>query len=85
MLMLTSTLQDLLTATNPPQIEFQLSNFLDIAPENERTLHFQCDYRLLIKEAIKELAMFRCQEMLRDRSRLEDIGDLDYIPSDSSP
>jgi hypothetical protein len=83
--MLTSTLQDLHTAANPPQVEFQLSDFLDAAPENECTIHFQWDdYRLLIKKAIKRLAMFRCREMLRERSGLENIRDLDYISSGSS-
>lgn len=83
--MLTSTLQDLLTAANPPQVEFQLSDFHDIDPENDRTIPFQWDdYRLLIKDKIQMLAMFRCQGMLEERSRLEDIRDLDYIPSGSS-
>ncbi|KAI9859055.1 MAG: hypothetical protein M1813_007183 [Trichoglossum hirsutum] len=76
---------NLLTAATPPQVEFQLSDFLDIDPENERTIPFQWgDYRPLIKDKIRALAMFRCQKMLKDRARLEDIRDLDYIPSDSS-
>jgi hypothetical protein len=83
--MLTSTLQDLLTAANPPQVEFQLSDFLDVAPENECTIHFRWDdYRLLIKKAIKELAVFRRQEMLKERLGLENIRDLDYSPFDFS-
>ncbi|KAI9773285.1 MAG: hypothetical protein M1839_002145 [Geoglossum umbratile] len=75
---------NLLTAANPPQLEFQLSDFLAIDPENERTISFPWgDYQRLIRNKIKGLAMLRCQEMMRDRSR-EELRDLDYVPSDSS-
>jgi hypothetical protein len=80
--MLTSTLQDLHTPANPPQIEFQLSDILDIAPENERTIHFRWDdYQLLVKKKIRELAVFRCGQALKYCAGLADIRDHDYQPS----
>jgi hypothetical protein len=70
--MLTSTSQGLHGTANPPQIEFQLSDFLDIAPENDHTIRFEWDdHQLLIRDAIKKLAMFRCQDMLRDHMWME--------------
>ncbi|KAI9769399.1 MAG: hypothetical protein M1840_004101 [Geoglossum simile] len=65
-----------------PQLGFQLSDFLDIAPEDERTIFFRWDdYRIFIKDQIKHLAVFRCQEMLRDRAKRTGIRDRDYQPS----
>jgi hypothetical protein len=82
--MLTSILQDLHKTAVLPPIEFQLTDFLDINPESDCTIHFNWDdYQILIKDQIKALAMFRCQEMIRERSGLEHVRDLDYIPSDS--
>ncbi|KAH0541714.1 hypothetical protein FGG08_003806 [Glutinoglossum americanum] len=70
------------TLADLPQLKFQLSDFLDVAPENERTISFEWDdYRSLIKHKIKQLAVYRCQEMLKDRAGLTDIRDRDYQPS----
>ena len=67
---------------NPPQLQFQLSDFLDIAPENERIIFFPWeDYRSFLKDSIKELAVSRCQDMLKFHAGLADIRDRDYQPS----
>ncbi|KAI9864844.1 MAG: hypothetical protein M1813_002614 [Trichoglossum hirsutum] len=68
--------------TEQPQLEFKLSNFLDITAENERTISFEWDeYRLLVEDKVKQLAVLRCQEMLEDRAGLTDLRDSDYEPS----
>ena len=67
---------------NPPQLQFQLSDFLDVAPENERIIFFRWDYfRHYLEDSIKELAVLRCQNMLKLRPGLADIRDHDYQPS----
>ena len=38
--MLTSILQDLHTPANPPELEFWLSDFLDVTPEDDRRITF---------------------------------------------
>ena len=74
--MLTSTLQDLHTPTNPPQTEFQLSEILDITPENDRTVYFSWDdYQLLLKRKIRELAVFRFGQALNFHAGLADSRD----------
>ncbi|KAI9760239.1 MAG: hypothetical protein M1840_002582 [Geoglossum simile] len=70
------------TLADLPQLKFQLSDFLDVAPENERTISFDWDdYRSYMKQKIKQLAVLRCQEMLHDRAGPTDIRDRDYQPS----
>jgi hypothetical protein len=65
-----------------PQIEFRLSEFLDIAPADDRTIHFEWDdYQHRIKDNIQELAFFRCAQALDKRAGLADIRDRDYQPS----
>lgn len=79
--MLTSILQDLLTPMKP-QIEFQLSEILDIAPADNRTIHFGWDdYQHQIKDKIQGLAVFRCRKALYERIGLTDIRDCNYQPS----
>ena len=65
-----------------PQIEFQLSDILDIAPADDRTIHFGWDdYQHRIKDRIQELAADRCGEALYKHAGLADIRDCDYQPS----
>jgi hypothetical protein len=67
---------------NPPQLQFQLSDFLDVAPENERIIFFRWeDFRSFLKDSIKLLAVFRCTNMLKLRAGPADIRDHDYQPS----
>jgi len=65
-----------------PQIEFQLSEILDIAPVDDRTIHFGWDdYQHRIKKKIQALAVLRCARALYKRAGLADIRDCDYQPS----
>lgn len=59
---------DLLHPAGP--IQFQLSNFLTINPEDDRTISLDFDsFRHLLRRAIKQLAVDRCRRMLRDRAK----------------
>lgn len=80
--MLISTLQNLHTAVRLPRLKFKLSDFIEIPHDDDREISFKWDeYRLLIKDDIKELAVSRCQMMLQKRAKeLEDIRDPDYQP-----
>jgi hypothetical protein len=55
---------------------------MEVPPENDCEISFKWDeYRLLIKDKIKELAVSRCRKMLRKRARsLGDARDPDYQP-----
>ena len=76
---LTETLQDLHIPEEPPQLEFKLSEFLDVTAENERVISFAWgEYQLLIEDKIKELAVFRCQQMLKHRAGLTNLQDESY-------
>ncbi|KAI9765673.1 MAG: hypothetical protein M1840_007231 [Geoglossum simile] len=73
---------DIHMPTNLPQLQFQLSDFLDVAPENERTISFRWDdFRISLKHSIKELAVSRFRRMIKRRIGLADIRDHDYQPS----
>jgi len=79
---LISTLQNLHTAKRLPGLKFKLSDFIEIDRDDDREISFKWDqYRILIKRKIKELAVYRCRDMLKQRARrLEGIRDRDYQP-----
>lgn len=61
---------------NRPQLTFQLSDFLNIGPRNDRTISFDwADFRLFLRDAIMALAVERCQKMLKKRAG---TGDNDF-------
>ena len=68
--MLTGKLQNLFhIPANRPQLTFLLSDFLTIAPQNDRTISFDwVDFRHLLRDRITDLAVERCQKMLKDRA-----------------
>ncbi|KAI9773366.1 MAG: hypothetical protein M1840_007581 [Geoglossum simile] len=73
---------DICTPTDPPQLQFRLSDFLDITPENERTISFRWDnFLFFLQDSIKELAVLRYYNMLRLRAKQAGIRDHDYQPS----
>lgn len=62
-------------------IQFELSAFLTISPQNDRTISLGLDkFRKLLKYEIKQLAVERCQDMLRNRAKRigEGLDDRDY-------
>jgi len=76
---------DLLHLASP--IQFQLSDFPTISPEDDRTIYLDLEeFRDLLKHAVKQLAVDRCRGMLDDRAKRmrEGQADADYQPSGSS-
>ncbi|RPA96292.1 hypothetical protein L873DRAFT_1925324 [Choiromyces venosus 120613-1] len=63
------------------QVRFRLREFLDVRPEHDREITFDWDGCLnRLSYSIRELAAFRCREMLIDREGRADIRDPDYQP-----
>lgn len=62
--------QDLLDAATPnspppPELDFQLSKFLHISPDENRSITFRWDqFQLSLKQDIRQLATERCQDMV---------------------
>jgi hypothetical protein len=70
-----------LLAPNPPQLKFKLSDFLNVSPEADRPIHFPWDdYKYLFQKKIRQLAMYRCRQMLNYLARQEDLKNPDYSP-----
>ena len=73
-------LQNLLTVR---KIKFKRSDFLDITPNNDRTITINCeDFRDILAMKIKELAAKRLQTMLEKWAKEEDdVQDQNYTVS----
>jgi hypothetical protein len=51
-------------------IQFELSSFLTLDPQNDRTISLDLDqFHIALKDEIKELAVHRCRQMLRLRAK----------------
>jgi hypothetical protein len=51
-------------------VQFELSSFLILDPQNDRTISLDLDqFRISLKKEIKELAVQRCRQMLRLRAK----------------
>jgi hypothetical protein len=64
-------------------IEFELSTFATIGPQNDRTISLYLDkFRKLLKRDIKRLAAERCHDMLSNYAKRigEGPDDRDYGP-----
>jgi len=61
-------------------LKFQLSDFLVVEPDHERTIIIKAgNFKQLLKDEIKELAVERCQDWLEDRlKRRAQMADTDY-------
>lgn len=65
--------------TPPPELTFQLGEFLDIAQHNNSEISFRWDeFQTLLQSAVKELAISRCQDLLDRREGL--LADDDPAP-----
>jgi hypothetical protein len=64
-------------------IQFELSSFLTLDPQNDRTISLDLDeFHIALKKEIKQLAVYRCRQMLRLRAQRMGEGpdDRDYEP-----
>lgn len=54
--------------TPPPELKFRLSEFLTIAPIDDREISFDWAYfQVLLQRAVKQWGASRCQDMLDRR------------------
>ena len=64
-------------------ITFKRSDFINTTPDNDRTISINGEgFRKILTKKIKELAVKRCQDMLKEWAKKEgDVRDQDYTVS----